>query len=56
MTIFKLYFSDFLMESGVSQCDWCGGLEGDQDVQEVMVDAGERARLCAECREGCYLL
>ena len=51
-----LYFSDFLMESGVSQCDWCGGLEGDQDVQEVMVDAGEGARLCAECREGCYLL
>ena len=28
MTIFELYFSDFLMESGVSQCDWCGGLEG----------------------------
>ena len=42
-------FQDFLIESGLEQCEWCGAIE--PDVATVRMEAGELVLVCVACRE-----
>ncbi len=47
-----LYFSDYLLESGMEQCEWCGEVFGVHDLKPAQLDVTSWAFVCSPCLEG----
>lgn len=47
-----IYFQDFLIESGMEQCAWCGDIKGLEELKALKVDEEEpEALICSGCLE-----